>query len=143
MIFIFSESKYACWTLDRFSMRLHPPHGRAGSGARQTGGHGGGRECSIQTYFGMLSCSHLDSRCRLDDPVAFARRIHRMIALGLALDEPEDAKEPGPDLPPPEEQDQGSRMEEVGYWVLGDIPAWWLPEEQDLPLHGTRAAACF
>ena len=54
--------------------------------------------------------------CRLEDPVAFARRIHRMIALGLALDEPEateDAKEQGQDLPPPEEQDEGSRMEEV------------------------------
>ena len=46
--------------------------------------------------------------------MAFARRIHRMIALGLALDEPEaaeDAKEQ--EQAPPEEQDEGSRMEEA------------------------------
>ena len=46
--------------------------------------------------------------------MAFARRIHRMIALGLALDEPEaaeDSKEQ--EQAPPEEQDQGSRMEEA------------------------------
>ena len=47
--------------------------------------------------------------------LAFLRSIHRMIKLGLSIDE--DAEDVGDDIPPLEEdvagQDEGSRMEDV------------------------------
>lgn len=58
----------------------------------------------------------LASGFSLDDPNTFASRIHRMIKLGLSIEEDEaaDAAAAGDDLPELEEgADEGSRMEEV------------------------------
>merc|ERR1712129_14206 len=63
----------------------------------------------------MFETSLLTSGFSLDEPNTFGGRIHRMIKLGLSIDEDvgldEDEEE---DLPPLEEDvDEGSRMEEV------------------------------
>jgi molecular chaperone HtpG len=55
----------------------------------------------------------LTSGFSLDDPNTFAARIHRMLKLGLSIDEDETGSEDA-DMPPPlEEGIEESKMEEV------------------------------
>jgi len=68
----------------------------------------------------LFDTALLTSGFSLDEPTTFAGRIHRMIKLGLSLDEEEEAAGAGDeDLPPLEEVEadtaatQASKMEEV------------------------------
>jgi molecular chaperone HtpG len=54
----------------------------------------------------------LSSGFTLEEPAGFAARIHRMIKLGLSIDETEEVVE-DKDLPPLDDGDEGSKMEEV------------------------------
>jgi len=56
----------------------------------------------------------LSSGFSLDDPNAFVSRIHRMVKLGLSIEEEESQEEKvEEDLPPLEEDTEQSKMEEV------------------------------
>merc|ERR1712054_709733 len=62
----------------------------------------------------LYDTSLLTSGFSLDEPVTFANRIHRLIKLGLSIDEDLDVADDDGDMPPLEEDvDEGSRMEEV------------------------------
>merc|ERR1711998_496236 len=61
----------------------------------------------------LFETSLLTSGFTLDEPATFAGRIPRMIKLGLSIDEDDEEDEDEDDLPPLEEDDEGSKMEEV------------------------------
>jgi len=63
----------------------------------------------------LFETALLNSGFSLDDPASFATRIHRMIRLGLNIDEEEaeDQQKVDDELPPLETDDSSSKMEEV------------------------------
>merc|ERR1711977_526397 len=65
----------------------------------------------------LFDTSLLTSGFNLDEPTQFAGRIHRMIKLGLSIDDDEDDLDDDDNLPPLEEidgaADEASKMEEV------------------------------
>jgi len=60
----------------------------------------------------LFETSLLASGFNLEDPNSFSQRIHRMIKLGLSIEENEK-EETVEDLPPPLESEEASKMEEV------------------------------
>ncbi|KAL0922703.1 hypothetical protein M5K25_006712 [Dendrobium thyrsiflorum] len=61
----------------------------------------------------LFETALLTSGFSLDDPNTFGNRIHRMLKLGLSIDEDEAPGDGDSEMPPLEEDAEGSKMEEV------------------------------
>merc|ERR1712130_726502 len=75
----------------------------------------------------MYETAILTSGFSLDEPATFGSRIHRMIKLGLSIDDDDEEADDLADLPPLEEDvDEGSRMEESSSSVPSPSPPSFL-----------------
>ncbi|KAG0467351.1 hypothetical protein HPP92_018931 [Vanilla planifolia] len=61
----------------------------------------------------LFETALLTSGFSLDDPNTFGNRIHRMLKLGLSIDEDEAAADADTDMPALDDDAEGSKMEEV------------------------------
>jgi len=107
------DSSMSSYMASKKTLEINPSHSIVKALKEKVASDKNDKTVKDLTYL-LYETSLLASGFSLDDPTGFSNRIHRMIKLGLSIDEEDVAANDVPsDLPPLEDAEASTQMEEV------------------------------
>ncbi|KAJ3107546.1 heat shock protein 90 [Phlyctochytrium planicorne] len=107
------DSSMSSYMASKKTLEINPTHSIVRALKEKVAGDKNDKTVKDLTYL-LFETALLSSGFSLEDPSGFASRIHRMIKLGLSIDEEEAvAEESNDDVPPLEDVNVASAMEEI------------------------------
>jgi len=107
------DSSMSTYMLSKRTLELNPEHPIVNELRKRADNDKGDKTVKDLVWL-LFETAQLASGFSLDEPNSFATRIHRMIKLGLSIDDTADDNTPSTeDLPPLEGEAETSKMEEV------------------------------
>jgi len=106
------DSSMSTYMLSKRTLELNPEHPIVVELRKRADNDKGDKTVKDLVWL-LFETAQLASGFSLDEPNSFATRIHRMIKLGLSIDDTADSTPTTEDLPPLEGEAETSKMEEV------------------------------